>query len=179
MEGKKVERLRMTVKEAESIYKKNNCSLYAMSRDEKKYFEYKELNIDIALERKWKTEVIKDLVDLLVKTGDSKIFNRLYDLSVSIHDRERLELMIMSIELVKLEDVRTSLCIAETIMGRKNFSCRDGMIFWAYDIGEKEKAIDLIKKVLFLIRNNSEEKERAIDDMKRIQGTIEILNIKL
>lgn len=173
----------MTIEEARNIYKKNNCSLFVMAREDfDSYTLYKRLNIDKAVEQKWRKEMIADLADQLKENGDSKIFNQLYDLSVSFFDEERLNLMMQSIDKIEIRDVATSLCIAETIMGRKALSVRSGMIFWAYDIGAKESAITLVKKVLTFtnIRTNDlEVEERARRDREKIKEIVNVLGLDI
>lgn len=175
----KVEVLKMTIDEAKDVYKKNSCSLFVMAREDLvNYNLYKCLNIEKKLEMRWKGEVIEELIDLLKEKGDYKIFNQLYDLAESFHDSEKLKLMIESIKYIRIKDTKTSLCIAETIMGRKLVSARSGMIFWAYDIGAKKDALELIRKVMFFIdvKTDSEElKERAYRDMKIINEIIDVL----
>lgn len=172
----------MTIEEAQKVYKKNNCSLFVMAREDlDNYTLYKKLNINEALEQKWKAEVIEDLAESLKKTGDSRVFNQLYDLSISFHDKERLEIMMELIDKLKIEDIKTSLCIAETIMGRKVLSIRSGMIFWAYDIGERQYAIKLIQKVLFLVdikSDNETDIERICSNQNKIRQIINILGLE-
>lgn len=181
MGSSKVEVLKMTIKEAKDIYKRNNCSLFVMAREDlDNYKLYKSLNIEKNLEMKWKGEVIEELVDLLRETGEYIIFNRLYDLAEGFHDRERLKLMIESIENIRIEDAESSLCVAETIIGRKMLSVRSGMIFWAYDIGAKKEAIILIKKAISFVNigSNSEEvNERACRDMNTINDIVNLLEL--
>lgn len=89
----------MTIDEAKDIYKKNNCSLFVMAREDlKNYNSYKSLNIEKNLETRWKEEAIDELTNLLKENGDYRIFNQLYDLAESFHDGERLKLMIELIE---------------------------------------------------------------------------------
>ena len=172
----------MTLEEAKKIYKKNNCSLFVMAREDvDNYVLYEKLNIDGSIEQKWRMEVIEELVNLLEENGDGRIFNRLYDLSAGFHDKERLELMIKLIDKVRIEDVKTSLCIAETIMGRKVLSARSGMIFWAYDIGLTDEAVKLIQKVLSLINiqtDNEEDMTRVSGDRKKIKEIIHVLKLE-
>ena len=88
--------------------------------------------------------------------------------------------MIKLIDKIIIKDVTTSLCIAETIMGRKMLSIRSGMIFWAYDLELKDEAKILIRKVLSLVDIQSDEKEektRAIRDYKKIRQIIDILEL--
>lgn len=172
----------MTLEEAKKLYKKNNCSLFVMAReDADNYILYKKLNIDGTIEKKWRMELIEDLVNLLEENGDSRIYNQLYDLSIVFHDKKRLELMIKLIDKVNVEDVKTSLCIAETIMGRKMLSARSGMIFWAYDIGLRNETVTLIRKALSFMNvqpDNAEDEVRVSKDQKKIREIIDVLELK-
>lgn len=180
MGSNKVEVTEMTIEEAKEIYKKYHCSCFAMAREDLiTYNKYQELCIDKELERQWRIEEIENLVSKLKETGDSRIFNRLYDLSESFHDAERLEMMIGSIDIVKINNAKTSLCIAETIIGRKTLSVRSGMIFWAYDIGRKKEAVALTKKALSLtniITDDIEIKRRADRDREKLKKIVGILD---
>ena len=172
----------MTIEEAKKVYKKYNCSLFAMAREDKKSYDlYKELNIKKNIEMKWKGEVIEELVFLLKETGESRIFNQLYDLTECFHDKEKLKVMIDSIEDIKVDSAECSLCIAETIIGRKMLTIRSGMIFWAYDVGAKKEALELIDKAKTFINTKTssvELKERARRDMETIDKIIDILKLK-
>lgn len=173
----------MTIEEAKKIYIKNGCSLFTMAReDADNYILYKKLNIDSTIENKWKKETMEALANCLKEKGDYTIYNRLYDLAIAFHDKERLELMIKSIDKVSVNNAKASLCIAETIMGRKNLSARSGMIFWAYDIGLINEARILIQKVLSLVdvqTDNEEDKLRVSRDQKKIKEIIDYLKLKI
>lgn len=89
--------------------------------------------------------------------------------------------MIKLIDKVSVKNIKTSLCIAETIMGRKSLSARSGMIFWAYDIGLKNETLTLIQKALFLMNvqtYNEEDKVRVSRDQKKIREIIDVLKLK-
>lgn len=198
---KEVGVVKMTIEEAKEFYRKYNCSHYFMAREElPKYKLYQELNIDKSLEREWRLEMIDELADCLkgnrdinecsplyadaakrIKINpDIMIYNRIYDLAVSFHDKDRLELMIELIDYVKIKSVRNSLSIAGTIIGRKILSARSGMIFWAYDIGEKDDAVALIKKALMLTdveTDDEREAETARNARKTIREIIDMLGL--
>lgn len=84
------------------------------------------------------------------------------------------------IDKISITDTKTALFIAETIMGRKILSERSGMIFWAYDMGLKEDAVMLIRKVLSLIHIDSVEEKymaRAERDCETIKSIIEMCKV--
>ena len=182
MGSHKVEVLMMTLDEAKIIYKKNNCSLFVMAREDlQNYIAYKNLNIEKKLEMRWKGEMIEELANRLKENGDYRIFNQLYDLTESFHDSQMLKLMIESIKDIKIEDENISLSIAETIMGRKMISVRSGMIFWAYDLGAKKETFKLIEKAMSFIdvKTDSEElRDRAFRDKKNINEIIDVLGLR-
>lgn len=177
----KIEGEKMTIEEAKKVYKKYQCSLFVMAREDRDNYElYKELGIDNTIERKWKLEMLEELTALLEESGDSRIFNQLYDLAVGFYDKERLACLMNLIDKVIVEDVKISLCIAETIIGRKVLSARSGMIFWAYDIGLRDEAITLIRKAISLVNvqtNNEEEIVRASRDQKKIREIKDALQL--
>lgn len=169
----------MTLEEAKELYMKYNCSLFAMAREDMpNYTLYRELNIDRKLEKKWTKEAIAELLKDFEKSREARLFNRMYDLSIEIHDTKRLHLMMSLIDKVNIEDEETALCIAETIMSREIVSVRGGMIFWAYDSGLRDEAVILIKKVISLIGigvNDEENKNRAFRDCQRLGSVIDAL----
>lgn len=183
MGSDKIEDNNMTLEEAKEIYKKNNCSLFVMAREDmENYILYKNLNVDRVHELEWKIEKIEELVKALKESGDILIFNRLYELAMDIHDQKRFLLMMKLIDDVRVEDVTTSLCLAETIMGRKILSVKSGMIFWAYDLNLKNEVRILIRKVQFLIgiqTSDEEEEVRISRDQRKIREIIAILGIEL
>lgn len=170
----------MTLEEAEIIYKKSNCSLFVMAREDlTNYNLYKKLSVDKKLEQQWQIEKIEEMEGILRETGDSNIFNRLYDLAVNFYDIKRLEILISCLDYIVFHDIKDSLCIAETIMGRKELPVRSGMIFWAYDIGEKEKSIRLAEKVLSFLNVQTDDirtKDRIDRDLIKIKKISEELN---
>lgn len=171
----------MTIEEARNVYQKNNCSLFVMAREDfDNYILYRELNIDKKSEQQWREEIINNLILKLKETGNDCIFEQLYDLMEGFHGKKNLEFLMEALDYVKIYDDKLSLCIAECIMGRKILSVRSGMIFWAYDIGEKGIAIILIKKVMSLINiktDDREIKERINIDWKTIREIVDILDL--
>ena len=171
----------MKLEEAKDVYKKNNCSLFVMAReDQDNYILYKELNISNKLECKWKTEEINNLIEILEKNGSINIFDRLYDLLASFRDKKSLLLIMKLISKVKFEDDITALVLAEIIMGRKDISIRGGMIFWSYELGLIDETNMLIKKVLCLIdikSNKDEDIKRVERNQKKIDEIIRCLGL--
>lgn len=56
-------------------------------------------------------------------------------------------------------NLKINICIAETIIGRKSFSERTGLIFWAFDLREIKIAEELLFIVMELLSYQLKEKE--------------------
>ena len=52
---------------------------------------------------------------------------------------------------VAYENLQVRACISEAVIGRKTLSERSGMIFGAYDMGEKDLAKDFLQFILNLL----------------------------
>lgn len=168
----------MIIEEAKQLYVKYNCSLQAMFREaHDKYISYKELKIDGEMEQKWKKECIHQKITILERTGDVKCFNQLYELTVSINDKEHLDFLVSKLKSIRFCSPKEVLCIVETILGRKKIAARDGMIFWALKLGEYGIAFDLIKiaeKLLACeeISKCQERKERLFNKLQEIKKVL-------
>ena len=148
----------MTIDEAKELFFRYNCSLFAMAREEKEAYEnYKKLNISSSTENKWKKELFISLAKQLKISGESELFNRMYNLSDNQHDKERLVALIQALNEVVLKDSKTIAIVCETVLGRKALSERTGMVFWAYDLGEQEKKKKLLMFVWVLLSKHKVE----------------------
>ena len=76
----------------------------------------------------------------------------MYDISENKRSKDDLLILKESLYKVKYANAKVNACISETVLGRKNISERSGMIFWAYDIGEKEIANELLDFVYELVK---------------------------
>lgn len=159
----------MTIKEAQELYFKYDCSLFAMAREDKITYEnYKALNISEKIENDWRQYLFSILYSEIKKIGDATLFTRMYHLLENMHNKENLYIMKDSLRYIKYNDLKTKAYVSETVIGRKDIEVRSGMIFWAYDIGEKEIAKELLVFVANLL--NSEVDENITT---RIQHDIE------
>lgn len=160
----------MTIKEAQELYFKHDCSLFAMAREDKIAYEnYKALNISKKIESDWRQGLFSILFNEIKKSGDATLFTRMYHLLENMHNKGNLYIMKDSLKYIKYNDLKTKAYISETVIGRKDIAVRSGMIFWAYDIGEKEIAKELLMFVTNLL--NSEVGEENINT--RIKHDIE------
>lgn len=154
----------MTFEEAKKIYQKYDCSLFAMAREEKQHYEdYKKLNIPKLKEEEWRQELVTILTDELKQCGSSNLFSRICNLSENGDRRniERLYLIKELLNYIEYENLEVNAVISETIMGRKDFSARSGLIFWAYDLGDCKIAKELLIYVMHLLSQQPLEKGLA------------------
>lgn len=146
----------MTIDEAKELFFRYNCSLFAMAREEKEAYEdYRKLNISSSIENEWKKELFISLAKQLKTSGESELFNRMYNLSDNQHDKERLVVLKQALNEVVLNDAKTIATVCETVLGRKELSERTGMVFWAYDLGEQEIAKKLLVFVWKLLSKHT------------------------
>lgn len=139
--------IEMNLKDAEKIYKENNCSLFIMSREDfDNYLLYKQMDISVETEKRWRSEEIEKTNNLLRKSGDILLYNKLYELASPIHDKHYLDILTEAMKNIKFRDNLDTLTLVETILGRKPLESRSGLIFWAFDIGEEKLAEHMLNK---------------------------------
>lgn len=169
----------MTTREAREIYLNADCSYFLMcTNNYSDYVEYRRLELPKAQEVVWKNEKIKMLYNDIRRTGDYRIFNRLYEIAVEFRDYEKLMLMLEALKQIKEPlTPRQRIDVAETILGRKLPKVRSGIIYWAYDNGQKGIAVLLMNQVLEFLKipNVTEiELERKIQKGKRLCRKINV-----
>lgn len=169
--NKEIEVKNMTIEEAKKLYFKYDCSLFAMARENKNAYEnYKTLKLSNAIEQEWNQELFFILWEQLKETGESVFFNRMHHLTEKFHNRESLIIMKEALNFIKYDNLENKVCISETVIGRKEITVRSGMIFWAYDLGEKELAVELLRFVMNLLNSETSDEEirsRIERDMKK------------
>ena len=143
----------MTIEEAKKVFFKYNGSLFGMAREEKEiYDKFNKLNISDNLLEKWRRELFSCLYKQFKEGGSYELFNKMYDISENKRSKDDLLILKESLYKVKYANAKVNACISETVLGRKDISERSGMIFWAYDIGEKETANELLDFVYELVK---------------------------
>lgn len=169
--NKEIEVKNMTIDEAKKLYFKYDCSLFVMARENKDAYEnYKALKLPSVIEEEWSQDLFTILWEQLKETRESIFFNRMYHLTEKIHNKENLVIMKEALNYIKYDDLENKVCISETVIGRKEITIRSGMIFWAYDLGEKELAAELLRFVMNLLNNKTNDEEissRIGRDMKK------------
>lgn len=150
----------MTIDEAKNLFCKYDCSLFAMAREDKNVYEnYKTLNLSRTIEDKWRQELFKILCEQLKETGESAFFNKMYHLAENFHNKESLVVMKEALNFIKYDNIEIKVAISETVIGRKEIAVRSGMIFWAYDLDEKELAEELLRIAMNLLDNETNDEE--------------------
>ena len=140
----------MTTKEAREIYLKSDCSYFVMCTNYyASYIEYKKLGLPTDLENSWKNERILKLGVDIRRSGDYRLFHKICEIAQEFHDYEKLRLVLDALRCVKEPlDPKQRISIAETILGHRHPKVRGGLIYWAYDIGQKGIAILLMDQAL-------------------------------
>lgn len=65
-------------------------------------------------------------------------------------------------------------CISGIVLGRKSIQQRSGMIFWAYDLGEKVIARELLQFITKLLMDRIPEEEVDFKTEIEIKNEIEL-----
>lgn len=140
----------MTMQKARELYLKSDCSHFLMcTYHYSSYLEYKQLGVSKTQENIWRNEKLRMLQIEARKTGDYKLFSRAYEIAVEVRNYGKLRLILDILKHVKgpLEPLQR-LNIAETLLGQKLPKARSGVIYWAYDNGQKGIAILLMDLAL-------------------------------
>ena len=140
----------MTTKEAKELYLASDCSYFAMcTYHYSRYLQYRQLGVPKMQEDRWKEEKLRILQIEIQKTGDSRIFDRMYEIAAEFRDYKRLRMMLEAFKQIKHPlNLPQRVGLAETILGKRLPKARSGLIYWAYDIGQKSIAILLMEQVL-------------------------------
>lgn len=164
----------MTIEEAKCLYIKYDCSLFAMAREEKsKYEKYKSLEISNEVEEKWKQEQFLFLYKQIKITGDSTLFNKMYNLSGKSKNKENIVIMEKALKYIKYDTLDIKVSVAETILGRKDISVRSGLVFEAYDL----KEYDLARKFLVFANKILTDETSSNDITSRVKRAIQTCNL--
>lgn len=143
----------MTTQEAREIYLNSDCSYFIMcTKYYSSYIQYRRLELTKEQENIWRNEKMQMLCAEIQKTGDSHIFERLYEIASEFRDYERLRILLDALKYIKmpLEPVK-SIRLASIILGRKSPKVRSGLIYWAFDIRQRAVAIILMDFALELL----------------------------
>ena len=80
----------MTTHEAKEIYLNSDCSYFLMcTNDYSGYIEYRQLGLQKAQEEVWKNEKLQMLSMEIKRTGDYRLFRRMYEIAKEFHDHEK------------------------------------------------------------------------------------------
>ena len=173
----------MTTKEAKEIYLDSDCSYFIMCTNHyNRYIQYRQLELPKEQEELWRKEKLQTLTAEIRRTGDYRIFLRLYDIASESRNYENLRILLNALKYVKQPlPPDESVTVAETILGRKSPKVRSGLIYWAYDMNQKAIAIILMDQALELIYHpniTSIETEKRIQKERRLCKKI-ITELKL
>ncbi len=160
----------MTLEEAKELYMKYDCSIYTMETAGYGYSDYKKMNISRKQEQEWENELFISLFSQLHESGDAVIFYRMNAIAEKQKSREQLYVLKDALDDIKYENSEIRAWIAEKILGRSALPEKGGLVYWAYDLGEKKTAIELLCYSLNLL-DISDPSEKI---KKRIEKDIEL-----
>ena len=140
----------MTFAEAKKLYFKYDCSLFAMEREEGRevYKDYKLLSIPDIVEEEWREELFIVLWEQFKIERTGSLFNKMAKIAEKKYYKKMLFILKEALDDVAYENLQVRACISEAVIGRKTLSERSGMIFGAYDMGEKDLAKDFLQFIL-------------------------------
>lgn len=147
----------MSLEGAKKLFLLSNCSKFVMAREYfLEYQIYLSLGIEKETENIWRQEqLIKYFESIKSKSEDQNlwlIYSKMYELVEAIKDQNSLLIMVNALKQINDElDQKEKIIIAETIIGRKDRSCRSGLIYMAYDIGDRINAVFFVEVCLRLV----------------------------
>ena len=171
----------MTYEEAKRIFFKYDCSLFGWSREEPDTYEiFRSLNIPKETLDNWKAEMFLNIYEQLKEAGSGRLFLRLCDIYANkhTHDKESLLILKDALNKVNYTEPEVNAYVCESLIGRRDISARDGLIFIAYDSGEKQIAEELMQSVLQLI-NVSTSDEYTLSRFEDIKNRCALINSKI
>lgn len=163
----------MTIREAKEIYLKSDCSYFVMcSNHYSDYIEYRKLEIPKKQETEWKNEKIQMLYTEIRRTGNPLLFQRLCEIAVKFRDYEKLLIVMYALKSIKgpLTE-KQRIAISEVILGKRSLKVRSGLIYWAYDNGQRGIStllMDLVLEYLNIPNIINIELERKQQKLRRI-----------
>ena len=159
----------MTMREARELYLKSDCSYFNMCTNYySAYIEYRQLDLPKETEMAWRNERLQMLDLEMRRFGHCKTFVRLCEIAAEFRDYDKLCMVLESLRRLRsplLPEQR--IFVAEAILGKKHPKVRSGLIYWAYDNGQRGIAILLMDQALeFLFIPDVKDQEME----KRIRG---------
>ncbi len=140
----------MTTQEAREVFQKYDCSYFLMcTRNYPVYIQYRQLEIPKIQEEVWKNEKIQMLYTEIWRTGDYRLFIRMYGIAVEFRDYEKLCLVLEALRRIRPPlNAKQRIEIAETILGNRLPGTRAGLVYWAFDNKQLGAAIMLADQAL-------------------------------
>lgn len=142
----------MTMQEAKELFLKSDCSYFKMCTNfYSDYIEYRQLELPKETEFVWRNEKLQMLDLEMRRFGDYRTFIRLCDVAIEFRNYDKLRMVMDSLRRLRWPLAGSSkprVLVSETILGTKHPRVRSGVVYWAYDNGQKGIAILLMDQVL-------------------------------
>ncbi|MNR77812.1 hypothetical protein D3C72_84950 [compost metagenome] len=171
--------------DAEKTFKDYGCKHFYMAKEDSNlYLKYSALNIPKEQEMIWATESYEKLASLLIDrtTVPAELWS-MYSRAIDLVETSKLLQMLENlseISLKILEKVPASNCIicAESILGRKDVSYKEGVIF----LSLKEYGVQLANNFLelagrYIQRHDNGHSERSVQALKRVEEIRSVMGL--
>lgn len=135
----------MTLNEAKTLYQKYNCSLFSIFREcEPRDYEYIS-SLPPKTLYKWSKEKLMELYGQLKEEGSWEKLYKIVVVFKSAKNRKNLLIVLDALHLVNYSEPNINAIVAGIVTGETIFPFKDGLIYIAYDMGEKKIANELLQ----------------------------------
>lgn len=166
-----------TIKE---LFKQYDYLPFAFDREEAASKEFNQQQDKEVLLEKWQDELFHELFLRLKDEKDYRLLNRMEKIAEERANKSYLDVMVKAVDCVRYDSPLIKMIVAETILGRGSMTARTGLVFLAYDLGEKREAkylLDRAKALLIFDTESDNEKTRREDIMDKVKEVQEYLGI--
>lgn len=170
----------MDIDKIKELFKKYDFLPFAFDREEAASKEFIQQKNKDALLAKWQRELFDELFLRLKVEKDYKLFQRMAKIAEERADKGYLDVMIKAVDCVQYDSPLVKMIVAETILGRGRMTARTGLVFMAYDLGEKRDAkylLDRAKALLAFDVGSDDEKSRRDDAREKANEVQKYLGI--
>lgn len=165
----------MTMREARELFLKSDCSHFKMCTNfYASYIEYRQLELPKETEFVWRNEKLQMLDLEMRRFGDYRTFIRLCDVAIEFRNYDKLCMVMESLRRIRWPLAGWSeprVLVSETILGKRHPRVRSGVVYWAYDNGQKGIAIllmDHVLEFLYMPEVTDQELEKRIRRGQRL-----------
>lgn len=174
----------MNLSEAKMLYKKCRCNGFSiyMEYGEAVSKEFESL-VNDKLRRKWHKEIFIELYnDIMKDRGNWGDIRLMYEISTPWRNDKELQMLSSSISKVKYANIYQKLSAAEMIVGDDKHWWKNGLIWNAFRVRNRELECKLAYQALKLLNIegmvDEEVRKRYSQDLKRCKCIMRLLFIR-